>query len=386
MNRAGGTATPNNVGVSIDGGALANVIGTDGDGGDDDAERNVISGNDESGVSITGVGTTGNVVAGNRIGTNRARTAAIANVMWGVTIGVFAGPDNVVGTDGDGSANDAGERNVISGNGEGIRLFGRSTATIVAGNRIGTTANGTAALGNVTTGIFEMETVTNTRIGTNGDGVADSVEGNLVSGNGSYGMHLQGSGTQVGGNLVATNRMGLAPLPNVSGGIVAEDGVLTLAGPMTIGGPSAVFRNVIAAHTTAGGNANGLHVRAGSITVECNYIGTDVTGAAALPNDVGIFVLAGSGNSLSRNLIAFNTTGVLISPDTVTIAGNAIAGNGEGLVYGGPGQLDAPDNFWADATGPTHPGNPGGIGDTISETGGGTVVFNPFLATWTDTC
>jgi hypothetical protein len=34
----------------------------------------------------------------------------------------------------------------------------------------------------------------------------------------------------------------------------------------------------------------------------------------------------------------------------------------------------------------THPGNPDGIGDAISETGGGTVLFDPFPAAWTDTC
>ena len=34
----------------------------------------------------------------------------------------------------------------------------------------------------------------------------------------------------------------------------------------------------------------------------------------------------------------------------------------------------------------THPGNPGGIGAAISETGGGTVLFKPFLTAWTDTC
>jgi hypothetical protein len=155
---------------------------------------------------------------------------------------------------------------------------------------------------------------------------------------------------------------------------------------MAIGGPSAVFRNVIAGHTSAGGNANGLHVNASNITVECNYLGTDVTGTLPLPNDVGVFVLSGSGNSLLRNGVAFNTTGLLITPETVAVEDNAVTGNADGLVFGGPGKLDATDNFWGDATGPTHPANPGGLGDTVSETGGGTVLFNPFLTSWTDTC
>jgi parallel beta-helix repeat protein len=386
VNRGGNSATPNNVGVSIDGAAFANVVGTDGDGADDKAESNVISGNDESGVAITGVDTAANRIAGNRIGTNRGGTAAIANGYYGVTVGVLAGLSNVIGTDGDGSAGDAAERNVISGNGGGIRLFGSSIGTVIAGNRIGTTANGTAALPNVGSGIFEMETVSNTRIGTDGNGVSDSLEGNLVSGNGSLGMLLNGNGTQVAGNLIGTDRSGTLPIPNAIGGVHVTDGVLTVAGPMTIGGPSAVFRNVIAGHTSAGGNANGLHVNASNITVECNYLGTDVTGTLPLPNDVGVFVLSGSGNSLLRNGVAFNTTGLLITPETVAVEDNAVTGNADGLVFGGPGKLDATDNFWGDATGPTHPANPGGLGDTVSETGGGTVLFNPFLTSWTDTC
>ena len=47
-----------------------NLIGTNGDGVNDAAERNLISGNRFAGVWINGQGTDGNVVAGNLIGTS----------------------------------------------------------------------------------------------------------------------------------------------------------------------------------------------------------------------------------------------------------------------------------------------------------------------------
>jgi hypothetical protein len=45
--------------------------------------------------------------------------------------------------------------------------------------------------------------------------------------------------------------------------------------------------------------------------------------------------------------------------------------------------VDARSNFWGDASGPTHPGNPGGAGDAIRDSAGGfagTVLYDPFLA------
>jgi hypothetical protein len=65
----GTQAAPNDSGVEIDAGAAHNLVGTNGDGVNDAAERNVISGNQFAGVWIDGRGTDGNAVAGNFIGT-----------------------------------------------------------------------------------------------------------------------------------------------------------------------------------------------------------------------------------------------------------------------------------------------------------------------------
>ena len=81
-----GTSISSNggVGVLISAGATSNRVGTDSNGINDTAERNVISGNNSHAVNITGVGTSNNLVAGNYLGTNAAGDAALRNVGSGV--------------------------------------------------------------------------------------------------------------------------------------------------------------------------------------------------------------------------------------------------------------------------------------------------------------
>ena len=75
----GTLAAPNDYGVEIDGGASSNLIGSNGDGINDAAERNLISGNLCGGVWIDGQGTDGNAVAGNFIGTSVTGDVALNN-------------------------------------------------------------------------------------------------------------------------------------------------------------------------------------------------------------------------------------------------------------------------------------------------------------------
>ena len=75
----GTLAEPNDQGAAIDGGATHDLIGTNGDGIKDEAERNLISGNALAGIWINGPGTEGNVIAGNFIGTSVSGDVALDN-------------------------------------------------------------------------------------------------------------------------------------------------------------------------------------------------------------------------------------------------------------------------------------------------------------------
>ena len=156
----GTQALPNYAGVEIDNGATSNLIGTNGDGVSDALERNILSGNLFAGVWITGTGTEHNVVAGNYIGTTVSGNSALGNSSvvlfdsYGNELGAgvvldSGAADNLIGTTGQ-SADDAGQRNIISGNlDDGIDIEYSGTAgNVVAGNYIGTNAAGTAAVAN----------------------------------------------------------------------------------------------------------------------------------------------------------------------------------------------------------------------------------------------
>jgi titin len=113
-------------------------------GGDEPAERNIISGNGGSAVSISGSGTTSNTVSGNYVGVDVSGTAALGN--GGNAVHIYDGAAyNVIG------GGTAGERNVISGNDYGAVINGGHHNRI-AGNYLGLDSSGTAPLGNSSAG------------------------------------------------------------------------------------------------------------------------------------------------------------------------------------------------------------------------------------------
>jgi len=80
--------------------------------------------------------------------------------------------------------------------------------------------------------------------------------------------------------------------------------------------------------------ASGIHLDATDhITVICNYIGTDYTGAADLGNYHGIYILDSADNTIggttegTRNLISANGIIGTVPGSGVRIEGNAAAGN-----------------------------------------------------------
>jgi len=221
-------------GVLINGGSQFNRVGTNGDGVNDAAERNIISGNGVgsgySGVEISGTNSDSNVVAGNYIGTDITGTLPVGNGGEGVFLG-YGAQLNRIGVNG-ADVDAAGERNIISANGftgfyAGVQIYGTGTnQNVLAGNYIGTDVTGLVALGNAGVGIYINGGVQNNLIGTNGDGVGDALERNIIANSGYQGIYLADVGTT--GNVIAGNYIGAkangAPQGNGNNGIWIDNG------------------------------------------------------------------------------------------------------------------------------------------------------------------
>ena len=164
-----------NVGNGIDILGHTNTIG-----GSVPSSRNVISGNQASGIAIR-FGASNNSVEGNFIGTDVTGTAALPNTNHGVVLDSLA-HDNFVG------GSTSGARNVISGNAqEGVRIQGGAgtTGNLIQGNFIGTSVNGTDPLANSQDGVGFRTSASGNTVGGTATG-----EGNLISGNTDDGIQV----------------------------------------------------------------------------------------------------------------------------------------------------------------------------------------------------
>jgi streptogramin lyase len=306
-NAAGTTALANGYdGVYL--GGSNNTIG-----GTTAGARNLISGNRGYGIETWG---DGNLVEGNFLGTNAAGTGALVSSVLNAGIELVGSNNTIGGTT-------AGAGNLISGNAASGIQIGIGNANLVEGNYIGTNADGTLGLANVYDGI-EVQDSNNTIGGTT------AAAGNLISGNGRYGILISASANFVQGNYVGTNAAGTVALGNASDGVHIANGFSGATANNTVGGATTGAGNLI-----SGNQGNGILITDTSATnnvVAGNYIGTDVNGALNLGNNGnGVAVVAGAHDNTiggmadgAGNVIAFNgNDGVLIDTGT----GNGISQN-----------------------------------------------------------
>jgi hypothetical protein len=384
---SGTEAIPNGTGVELYDGTFGTTIG-----GTTDGARDLISGNTEAGVELFGGDSTGtgNVVEGDYIGTNVDGTGALGNGTDGIEIDTD-GVDNTVG------GTTAGARNVISGNGAndaGVFIEGQDN--LVEGNFIGTDFTGTVAVGNGVGVEVTYSGSSNTIGGTtalarnvisgndtngveilgagegpvnnvvDGDYIGTDLTGALAVGNGNDGVYVlldDESGETIGGTTagagdVISGNMGYGVEITYSTDIVVEGDMIgtdvagrfapgheqagiTIDGDSsenTIGGATAEARNVIS------GGGSGVYIFGGPFdnVVEGDYIGTDVTGALAVANGVGVYIddvasttevnTIGGTTAETRNVISGNRLGVFIQEGT---SGSLVEGNDIGIAATG---------------------------------------------------
>lgn len=251
-------------------------------------ERNVISGNTEIGLYIES--SDSNKISANYIGPDASGNDAIAigdSLVQGNGIELnVTAKYNVTG------GYTAGERNIISGNRVyGFIYYGNCSYNPLIGNYIGTDVTGNSSLPNAT-GIC-MDAASNHNL----------IEKNLLSGNMSYGIFIVTNGTyynELKGNLIGTNAAGTDTVPNDIGLIIAGGARYNI-----IGGLNASDRNII-----SGNRYDGIEMadqKTDSNQIIGNYIGTDITGTLRLSNSIGIGISTNpKHNLISNNLISGN--------------------------------------------------------------------------------
>lgn len=166
---------------------------------------------------------------------------------------------------------------------------------------------------------------------------ADIVVRGLIIGGFAVGIQVNQERGVVQGNFIGTDILGAAPHEN---GV----GVQLEAGAARVGGTTAAERNLVS------GNDIGIVVASGTANhvISGNYIGTNASGATALPNETGISLI--------------DSNGTLIG-GTAPGAGNVISGNvGNGILVtgsAGASNVIAGNYIGTDASGTAPLGNKG---------------------------
>gem|GEM_PF-2277770 len=339
-----------------------------------------------TGSGIRLVGTARTHIHGNYLGTDVSGTGIAGNNYTGVILQDSCADVHIGGLT-------PADLNLISGNETyGIYIDGRFPViprTLIEGNYIGTDITGTLVISN-NTGI-QVEDADATQIGGTSPGA-----GNLISGNGAYGIELgaNGGGSVVEGNLIGTDITGQNPLGNGGSGFtfLFGAGIHLNSGQNQIGGSLPQMRNVISA------NARGILMdpvfgsQQSSLpfdnnVIQGNYIGMDISGSLPLGNQgAGILIVhdnPGPGTSSppggllenhligglgpgEENIIAYNGYGstvsnardsagiafhVFFTPSTVRgntkIFRNQIFQNAGLGIYITPGALQGPPEYKA---------------------------------------
>lgn len=195
-----------------------------------------------------------------------------------------------------------------------------ASSCIIEGNHIGTNLAGTAIVANGGSGIV-INSAGSTIIG----GLTPASR-NIISGNGSAGVLIGGSGAtanSVLGNYIGTNRAGAAGLSNSGSGVVLALG----ANSGTVGGASAGAQNVISGNV---GHGVLVDVNVGGFLVSGNRIGTTADAAGSIPNKGDGVRVGGLNGFVLRNRIVGNGgAGVFIlsTASGVSTSENGISGN-----------------------------------------------------------
>ncbi len=308
-----------------------------------------------------------NNIRANWFGLNNAGTGSAPNVKQGVYIFSGSNSNTIGGTT-------AADRNVLSGNGQyGIWISSAtSNGNIIAGNYIGTSANGLAAVPNGSGGLIVTDNSKGNTIGGSSPGAR-----NVISGNTSAGVWITGlgvDGNTVRGNYIGLAANGTAALPNSFAGLYILNGAKN---------------NLVADNVISGNSAEGMRIAdpgtSGNM-VQGNRVGLAATGSTAIGNGFGGVTIYGgaTGNTVggttaaARNILSGNGTVGLAFGDSGT-SGNFAYGNFIGTDASGTASVanGFAGVYLTSAASANHLGDPQpGTGNLIS----GNVTYGVYMA------
>lgn len=283
------------------------------------------------GVFLWGTSTAGTTITGNKVGVNAAGTAALSSrpvtgvFVNGVTGATITGNDIVtqavdIGVTGSSQCEGSVPTSCTTLNLAENELDGPVTGgtdVVVENNRLGAIVGPTGAGGQFGITVY-------------GKAPGVVVRGNRGAGHTISEVLLGGAvSAQVRGNSLGTNAAGTAALGGATG--------LSVLGATD----SVVADNLISGHTGAGvrvskysPSSSASDVQSHGTVIEHNRVGTNGAGTAALPNQVGVRVAAGSVETrLDDNLISGNTGQGVDVVDTAAkteVAANKVGTNGAG--------------------------------------------------------
>jgi uncharacterized repeat protein (TIGR01451 family) len=248
-----------------------------------DVIHNVLSGNLSSGLEIGEFSKT-TLVMENLIGVDFSGSGKLSNTSNGIN--TFADNDSIID-------------NVISGNGYGITVLGQASQTYIGNNSIGLNFAQDDLIGNQYGGLQVL-----------GEKVV--IDNNFICGNTNSGIQITGWG----GAVVKRNYIGIDPTGTLDWGNSGA-GIYISADNNIIGGPRPDDINIISGNGGSGiemyggttlsfpGGSKPHYVR-GNV-IQNNYVGTDHTGSANIPNHSGISMQGYvDSNFVRKNLVSGN--------------------------------------------------------------------------------
>jgi len=229
-----------------------------------------------------------------------------------------------------------------------------AVSNTIAACHIGCGAHGTNAAPNAYQGVYVALGAQYNLIG--GTNPSDR---NIISGNAQYGILIIDTNTS--GNVVSGNWIGV----NRSGALAISNGI---AGVGIWGG---AHGNVVGTGNVISGNTYGVFISDGNTfrnSVSGNLIGTDTTGTAAIPNEYGVGLFAGTRTNTignPRNLVSGNHSyGVVLAGAGTSFnvvqrnyIGSDLAGSNSVPNATGIGLWDAATNNTIGGPPPTGSGN-----------------------------